>query len=79
MEPVVNGLEDDFANEIEVMRLDVNQGLGLDAFRFYRLRGHPAYVLLNPQGEVLWSGLGVQSIEMIETQIQAALIAREGE
>ena len=79
MEPVVSGLEKEFDNEIEVMRLDANQGVGLEAFRFYRLGGHPAYVLLNPSGELLWTGVGVQQIEVIEAQIQELLITRKGE
>lgn len=74
MQPVVNGLEEDHRDNIEVLRLEANKGEGLEAFRFYRLGGHPAYVLLNPQGEVLWSGLGVQSRALLETQIQSALL-----
>ncbi|MBL6980358.1 MAG: hypothetical protein ISR58_04115 [Anaerolineales bacterium] len=69
----MNGFEEKYTDDVEVLRLNANQNEGQEAFRFYRLQGHPAFVLLNPQGEVLWSGLGVQSAEMLETQAENQL------
>ncbi|GAB4577437.1 MAG: hypothetical protein Fur0022_01680 [Anaerolineales bacterium] len=73
MEPVVNGLEATYPDQIEFRAVDVNTPEGEQAFRTYRLPGHPGYVLLNPEGEVLWQGFGEQSRESLETQLQAAL------
>lgn len=73
MVPVVDGLEDKYIGEIEVQRKDASGGAGLDVFRSYSLRGHPAYVLLQPSGEVVWTGLGVLPIEMLDNQVQAVL------
>lgn len=73
MEPVVNGLEDIYSTEIEVRRLNANESDGISAFKYYRLQGHPAYLLLNSDGEVLWQGLGVQPGKILQENIDIAL------
>jgi hypothetical protein len=73
MEPVVNGLEETYQDQIEFRSVDVNTPEGEKAFRAYGLPGHPGYVLLNLAGEVLWIGFGEQSRENLEAQLNAAL------
>jgi hypothetical protein len=73
MEPVVNGLEGNYSEQVQVRRLDANSSEGSDAFRHYQLLGHPSYVLLNPRGVVMWKGLGEISKVELEGQIQTAL------
>ena len=73
MQPVVNGLEQTYADQIEFRELDANAPDGQQAFRAYALPGHPGYILLDPQGEVLWRGFGEQSREDIQRQLDAAL------
>ena len=73
MQPVVNGLNENYEDQIEFRELDANTPDGQQAFRAYALPGHPGFVLLNPEGEVLWRGFGEQSQESIEEQIIAAL------
>lgn len=73
MQPVVNGLEQTYADQIEFRELNANAPDGQQAFRAYALPGHPGYVLLDPQGEILWKGFGEQSRESIETQLKLAL------
>jgi hypothetical protein len=74
MEPVVNGLEETYPDEIEFRTLDANAPEGQQAFRAYGLPGHPGYVLLNPAGEVLWIGFGEQSQKSLITQLEAAIV-----
>jgi len=73
MQPIVNGLNETYGDKIEIRELDANAPDGQQAFRAYALPGHPGYVLLNPQGNVLWRGFGEQSREIIERQLDAAL------
>ncbi|HSG45291.1 MAG TPA: hypothetical protein VLA72_19275 [Anaerolineales bacterium] len=73
MQPVVNGLIETYGDQIEFRELDANTPDGQQAFRAYALPGHPGYILLNPEGEVLWKGFGEQSRESIETQLQSAM------
>jgi hypothetical protein len=74
MELVVDELEANYSGQIEFRSLNANAE-GETAFRAFKLRGHPAYVLLTPAGEVLWSGLGEVSGDNIKKAIEMALEA----
>lgn len=73
MQPVVNGLKQTYTDQIEFRELDANTPNGQQAFRAYALPGHPGYVLLDPNGEILWRGFGELSRESIETQLQSVM------
>lgn len=73
MEPVVNGLAQDYQDWIEFRNLNANQPDGKAIFQLLGLRGHPAYVIMNPQGKVLWQGVGEQTRENMQKMILAAL------
>ena len=70
MAPVVNGLEEIYSSEIEFRRVDANSTEGRPAFQYFGLQGHPSYVLLNPEGDVLWQGLGEQASEKIQQELE---------
>lgn len=69
MEPVVNGLEEKYQDQIEFRRIDANSPEGKSAYQAYNLLGHPAFTLLNQQGELLWKGLGEQSSQDLEEKL----------
>jgi hypothetical protein len=73
MEPVVNGLEETYGDKLDMRWLDANSADGGAAFRYYQLFGHPSYVILNPEGLVLWNGLGELSESELGQQITAVL------
>ena len=72
MEPVVNGLEAEFDAQVEFRRINAGDFDGRVIFESFGLRGHPAYIILNPQGEVLWQGLGELSLDSIQAEILKA-------
>jgi hypothetical protein len=74
MQPVVDGLEDEYHDHIEFQRLDANSQDGGDAFRAFGLRGHPSFVIIDPQGAVLWLSLGEQPREVIGQILDDLLI-----
>lgn len=73
MEPVVDGLENDFGEQVEFRRIDAGTQDGQAAFRAYGLRGHPSYVLINLGGDVVWIGLGEQTGKALKEQIDQIL------
>ena len=73
MAPVVNGLENAYGEQVDFRRMDANSAAGGPAFQHYKLLGHPSYVLLNPDGQVMWKGLGELTNAELEGQLQAAL------
>ena len=73
MAPVVNGLEEVYSSEIEFRRIDANSTEGMPAFQYFGLQGHPSYVLLNPEGEVLWQSLGEQAYGKLQEEIEIVM------
>ena len=73
MEPVVNGLEAEFDAQVEFQRINAGGSDGRVIFESFGLRGHPAYVILNSEADVLWFGIGEQAKISLAQQIQLAL------
>ena len=69
----MNGLEEVYSSEIEFRRIDANSTEGMPAFQYFGLQGHPSYVLLNPEGEVLWQSLGEQAPEKLQEEIEVVM------
>lgn len=78
MTPVVNGLEPEFGELVDFRSLDAASGEGQRAFNTYGLPGHPSYLILGPQGEVLWRSFGPQTRETITTAIEDAIATVAG-
>lgn len=58
MQPVVHGLETTYGEEIEFVRLDIDNPDTKDAKEQYGFRYQPYFVLVNDKGEVVqtWNG-----------------------
>ena len=73
MEPIVDGLEEKYKDQIEFRRIDANSPEGKSAYQAYNLLGHPAFTLLNQQGELLWKGLGEQPSQELENHLLSVI------
>jgi hypothetical protein len=73
MTPVVNGLETAFADVVDFRSLDATSGIGQRAFNSYGLPGHPSYLILDPQGEVLLRSFGPQTKQVLADAIEVAI------
>ena len=76
MAPVVDGLEENYQDQVEFQRIDANSPTGNAAYQFYAIRGHPGFVFLSSDGTILWSGVGEQPAAILEEQILAVLDVR---
>jgi thioredoxin-like negative regulator of GroEL len=73
MEPIVNGLETEFAGQLQVIRLDAGVPINEELEFSYGLRGHPAFVVLAADGEVAATFIGPQTEEMLREAVTAVL------
>lgn len=71
MTPIVNGLEIEYGERIVFQKLDANTPEGRLVMKAYHLRGHPAILLFDAGGGVVWTGLGVQRRETVVAAIEA--------
>lgn len=71
--PVVNGLEEDFGDELQVVRLDFNDSENDGAIAALGVRGHPTIVLLNREGEIHRRWLGAGTDDDLRPLVQQVL------
>jgi hypothetical protein len=71
MQPIVNGLEPEFEDQIAFQHVDANSEAGRRAMSAYGLRGHPSYAIVDVDGSVRWTAAGQLPAE----QLRQALIA----
>ena len=70
MQPIVNGLEAEFKEKIAFEQRNANSEEGKATMDTYALRAHPSYVIVTPDGKVLWSGLGEMQAEKLREQLR---------
>jgi len=73
MQPIVDGLENNYQGTVEFKRINASTSAGLEIFNSYSLFGHPSYLILDDTGKVLWQSVGEQSEESIESILNAKL------
>jgi len=73
MHPIVDGLENQYQESVEFVRINASTTEGLEIFDTYSLLGHPSYLILDDTGKVLWQSVGEQPVENIEGVLNKAL------
>ena len=72
MQPVVDGLEQEYGNRIAFQRLNAARE-GQALFQRYNLPGHPAFVIVDQQDNVVWRFIGQTTRETLEQAIRHTL------
>ena len=70
MQPIVHGLETEFAGQLAFERRDANTEAGRETMQKYQLRAHPSYVIVTPEGKLLWSFTGQVSADALRTPLK---------
>lgn len=74
MQPIVNGLKENYGAEMAFVEVNAgDDGDGEAAFNQKNLPGHPAYLIVQPDGKELWRGFGEQNMDRLELAIQDTL------
>jgi len=73
MAPIVDGLEAEYGDQVVFKRMNVNEADGSAAAQAYRVRGHPAIVVLDAGGNIVWSRVGVQPREEVAGALESVL------
>jgi hypothetical protein len=71
--PIVDGLENDLRDKAPVLRLNVQDEVGMSAARQFGVRGVPSFFVLNGQGQVVHAQAGVPNRANITAQVEALL------
>ena len=74
MQPIVNGLEEEYG-EIAFRRLNAGSD-GAAAFEQLALRGHPGYLIFLPDGTEVFRSVGLQEEDTLRNTIEQILSER---
>ena len=73
MEPIVNGLEQEFSGQLQVMRLDADDPVNEQLMQDLGLRGHPSFAVIDAQGHITARFFGAQFAETLLEALQNVL------
>ena len=71
MEPIVDGLEAEFAGQAAVIRLNAVGTEMTQLMSNYGVRGHPSFVVIDTNNEVTQRFIGPQTAETLRDAIAA--------
>ncbi|NIX54645.1 MAG: hypothetical protein GWN14_01555 [candidate division Zixibacteria bacterium] len=69
----MDGLEIEYNQTVEFERINASTPEGLEIFNTYALFGHPGFLILDEQGELIWQSVGEQPGEDIESALLSAI------
>jgi hypothetical protein len=69
MQPIVHGLETEFAGNLAFERRNANTDTGKVTMEAYGLLAHPSFVIVAPDGTMLWSYLGPLTADQLREQV----------
>lgn len=73
MVPIVDGLEEEYGQQIVIKRINADVGDGPEIVRAYRIPGHPTTLIFDSQGQEVQRLLGPQSTEVVREALQNVL------
>ncbi len=66
-------LQTEYADQIDFTTVDATTSEGRDFSRSYGIRSHPAFVVIDAQGEVVWAALGPWTEEEVRELVQSVV------
>ena len=73
MAPIVDGLEQQFSEQIAVKRINAEIGDGPAIMKAYRIPGHPVIMIIDPEGNEIQRLIGPQTKETLIEELQKIL------
>ena len=70
MEPIVDGLEGEFGDQMAFERRNAVTEEGKAVMAGFSLRGHPSYAIVSPDGEHLWSAMGAMPAVALRAEVE---------
>jgi thioredoxin-like negative regulator of GroEL len=75
--PIVDGLEQQYGDQIAVRRVNAAVGDGPAIMRTYRIPGHPTIMIFDNAGQEINRLIGPQSTAAVEEALQETLLSQQ--
>jgi len=73
MAPIVDGIEEQYGEQIVVKRVNAEVGDGPEIVKAYRIPGHPTTLIFDKEGSEVQRLFGPQSTEVVEEAVRRVL------
>jgi hypothetical protein len=68
-EPIVNGIQEEYKDELVVMKINVQTDVGKEIGMRYGFEFTPSFLLFNADGEILLQTIGLMDTDQIRTAL----------
>ena len=69
IKPIVDGIETEFAEQLTVIRLDIQSPVGRELAPVYDFAYTPTFIFFNAQGNELWRSVGSLDVEQVRNAL----------
>ena len=70
MKPVVDGLEQELAGQLLIIRLNIQETVGRELAPVYGFEFTPTFIFLDAQGNELWREVGGLDVERVRDSLK---------
>ncbi len=70
MKPIVDGLEEEFAGRLLVIRLNIQQETGRELANVFGFEFTPTFIFFDAQGNELWRSVGELDVERVRQSLK---------
>jgi thiol-disulfide isomerase/thioredoxin len=69
MKPVVDGLEQELAGQLLIIRLNIQESVGRELAPVYGFEYTPTFIFFDAQGDELWREVGSLDVERVRDAV----------
>ena len=70
MKPIVDGIEQDYAGRLLVIRLNIQEEVGRELAPFFGFEFTPTFIFFDAQGRELWRSVGDLDLERLRQSLE---------
>ncbi|OFX08029.1 MAG: hypothetical protein A3K45_00795 [Chloroflexi bacterium RIFOXYC12_FULL_59_14] len=70
MKPVVDGLEQELAGQLLIIRLNIQESVGRELAPVYMFEYTPTFIFFDAQGNELWRQVGGLDVERVRASVK---------
>ena len=70
MKPIVDGIEEEYADRLHVIRLNVQEQVGRELAPVFGFEFTPTFIFFDAQGNELWRSVGTLDLDRLRQSLE---------